>query len=1067
MAINDLNSHRLNSNSFTIYNASAGSGKTYTLTKEYLKILLKSPHNDSYKKILAITFTNKAVEEMKNRIVNSLFEFSKEQTADKSLSLLQDLSKETGLSIATIKDKSKAIIKDIIHNYSAFGISTIDKFTHKIIRTFAQDLELPSNFEIALDTDALLQEAVDSVIDKVGEDEKLTQFILEFTRNKTDDDKNWDISRELFEVAKLLTNDNNAQEVKEIEDKNFDDFKEIRQKLEEKVNELKEATKEEGRILKEFIASKGIQLDSFQSYFVNHLNNIELDEVKPTQKKYWEEEDIKVKKAAKDLQLIEAIKPEILHQLAKIYAKYGKISFYQAFLQNINPLSLLNAINQEFKRIQEEQNVLSISDFNKIIFNKIQGEPTPFIYERLGEKYRHYFIDEFQDTSEMQWKNLIPLIDNALASEENGIKGTLMLVGDPKQSIYRWRGGKAEQFIDLSKEDNSEDENQNPFSNKDKKVENLETNYRSFSEVIDFNNSFFKFLSGKFENEDYADLYENKSHQNTNNKKGGYVNISFIQADEEEGFDENEIGYSYKDLQYLEKSIETIKSIKEKGFSYGDIVLLTRKKDKGVLLANYLTENHIPILSSETLLIQNATEVKLLIALLRFLNNNKDDESKSFVLYFVAKYCQNEIPIHDFILELKDKTETEIETAFQQLGITISFKNCRTKSLYDAVEVLVNAFVKEKANTSYVQYFMDLVLEKDSKSQLGIAEFLEYWDKTGFQKSIPSPEGSDAVRIMTIHKSKGLEFPVVIFPFAEEDFSRKIRNKLWIDLEESDNIDFPKAFVNSRNEVKTYGEKANEIFEEKSQEELLDIINVLYVALTRAEEQLYIISNKLLTKKGDLVTNNLSYYFLEFLQKANKYNENQLEFDFGISKRISEPIPVENKSKNIELVTERFPFENIKIAQKEALLWGTEQQNAINFGNVLHEILANIETDKDIPLAIEKAVETGLISLKEKETVEKQIQEIVSHNELTDFFSGNGKILNEKTIIDSELGNIKPDKIVLHGKEAFLLDYKTGDKKDSHIRQIENYAKALTRMNFKVVKKALVYIGDKIEVVIL
>lgn len=324
MAINDLNSHRLNSNSFTIYNASAGSGKTYTLTKEYLKILLKSPHNDSYKKILAITFTNKAVEEMKNRIVNSLFEFSKEQTADKSLSLLQDLSKETGLSIATIKDKSKAIIKDIIHNYSAFGISTIDKFTHKIIRTFAQDLELPSNFEIALDTDALLQEAVDSVIDKVGEDEKLTQFILEFTRNKTDDDKNWDISRELFEVAKLLTNDNNAQEVKEIEDKNFDDFKEIRQKLEEKVNELKEATKEEGRKLKEFIASKGIQLDSFQSYFVNHLNNIELDEVKPTQKKYWEEEDIKVKKAAKDLQLIEAIKPEILHQLAKIYAKYGK-----------------------------------------------------------------------------------------------------------------------------------------------------------------------------------------------------------------------------------------------------------------------------------------------------------------------------------------------------------------------------------------------------------------------------------------------------------------------------------------------------------------------------------------------------------------------------------------------------------------------------------------------------------------------------------------------------------------------------------------------------------------------
>lgn len=443
----------MNSHSFTIYNASAGSGKTYTLTKEYLKILLKSPYDDAYRKILAITFTNKAVEEMKTRIVNSLFEFSKAETAEKSMSLLQDLSKETGLSVATIKDKSKAIIKNIIHNYSAFGISTIDKFTHKIIRTFAQDLELPANFEIALDTDALLQEAVDSVIAKVGEDDQLTSFILDFTRNKTDDDKNWDVSYELFEVAKLLTNESNSKELTSFEDKNFNDFKAIKKQLESEVLALKELSKNKGKQLKDFIVGKGIDMNSFQVYFINHLNNIENDELKSTQKKYWEEDDIKVKKGSKDLDTIETFKPEILSQLAKIYSIYGKVDFYQAFLQNINPLSLLNAINLEYKRIQEEQNVLSISDFNKIIFEKIQDQPTPFIYERLGEKYRHYFIDEFQDTSEMQWQNLIPLIDNALASEENNVKGTLMLVGDPKQSIYRWRGGKAEQFIGLSKED--------------------------------------------------------------------------------------------------------------------------------------------------------------------------------------------------------------------------------------------------------------------------------------------------------------------------------------------------------------------------------------------------------------------------------------------------------------------------------------------------------------------------------------------------------------------------------------------------------------------------------------
>lgn len=1050
-----------NTSSFTIYNASAGSGKTYTLTKEYLKILLKSKSDDAYKKILAITFTNKAVEEMKNRVVNSLFEFSKETTSEKSMSLLKDLSIETGISMATIKDKSKAIIKDIIHNYSAFGISTIDKFTHKIIRTFAQDLELPSNFEIALDTDVLLQEAVDSVIAQVGEDEELTQFILEFTKNKTDDDKNWDISYELFEVSKLITNENSVQEIKAFEDKNFDDFKSIRTVLENKVEELKESSKQIGKQLKEFISSKGIDMNSFQVYFVNHLTNIENDEVKPTQKKYWEEDDIKVKKGAKDLDTIEAFKTEILSQLAKIYGQYGKIDFYKAFLQNINSLSLLNAVNKEFRRIQEEQNVLSISDFNKIIFNKIQGEPTPFIYERLGEKYRHYFIDEFQDTSEMQWKNLIPLIDNALASEENGIKGTLMLVGDPKQSIYRWRGGKAEQFIELSKDEN-------PFSNKEKKVENLDTNYRSYSEVIDFNNKFFSFLSQKFENDNYSQLYKSTSFQNINEKKGGYVNISFIESNQEENedFDENEIGYSFKNLQYLEKTIETIRNVIEQGFSYGDIVLLTRKKNEGVLLANYLTENNIPILSSETLLIQNATEVKLIIALLRYLNNSKDEESKAIIFYYIARYCQNEIPIHDFILKLKNFSEDEIENEFKQLGVSISFKNCRTKSLYDAVEILVNAFVKEKSNTSYVQYFMDLVLEKDSKSQLGITEFLDYWDKIGFQKSIPSPEGSNAIRIMTIHKSKGLEFPVVIFPFAEENFSRNKGNKLWVDFDESDDINFPKAFINSKNDVKTYSENAKVVFEQKTQEELLDTINVLYVALTRAEEQLYVISNKLQTKKGDIVTNNLSFYFIDFLDSQGKFNNN-LEFEFGAAKRISKFKPKINSSKNIELVQHKFPFENIKIAQKEALLWGTEQQEAINFGNVFHEILANIKTKNDVKLAIDKAIETGIISLNDVDFIQSKILEIVNHDSLELFFSEEANVMNEQTIIDSEQGNIKPDKIVFYEKSALILDYKTGDKKKSHIFQINNYANALERMNFNVAKKALVYTGDKVEVVIL
>ena len=221
----------------------------------------------------------------------------------------------------------------------------------------------------------------------------------------------------------------------------------------------------------------------------------------------------------------------------------------------------------------------------------------------------------------------------------------------------------------------------------------------------------------------------------------------------------------------------------------------------------------------------------------------------------------------------------ELEKYLEALDLKISFKNCRKKSLYEAVEIIVATFIQEKTNTSYVQYFLDLVLERDNKTQSGISDFLDYWDKIGYKKSIPSPEGNNAVRIMTIHKSKGLEFPVVIYPFAEENFSANSRNKLWINFDEVEQIDFPKALVNQKKDVANYGEKAREIYEEKTQEEILDIVNVLYVALTRAEEQLYVISNHLVNKTG--LPNNLSSYFIEFLQKRNIYEEEKLQYEFG------------------------------------------------------------------------------------------------------------------------------------------------------------------------------------------
>jgi ATP-dependent exoDNAse (exonuclease V) beta subunit/very-short-patch-repair endonuclease len=1196
--------------SFSIYDASAGSGKTYALVKEYLKIILVANKNDAYRNILAITFTNKAVHEMKSRIVGSLSEFAKDEPSEKAQDLMRHLAIETELSIIQIKTKSQQIIKHIIHNYAAFDISTIDKFTHKVIRAFAHDLGLPMTFEVTLDTENLLIEAVDAIIAQAGEDETLTKLLIDFTMEKTDDDKSWDISREILETGRLVLNENNRNEITHFQDKTIAEFVEIKNKLAEACKILEKENTEFAESALLLIEKNGIDTKSFSgAYFPKHLQSIQEGKFNPKNKTYHESDDIKINKTARDGALIENIIPELLQILGTIYKNFEKRDFYKAFLKNITPLSLLNTVSNELAKIQGEQNVLSISEFNAIIHREIQNQPAPFIYERLGERYRHFFIDEFQDTSEMQWQNLIPLIDNATSSEFDGEKGTLMIVGDPKQSIYRWRGGKAEQFIELSKD-------HNPFNNPDKVLEHLDKNYRSYSQIIEFNNDFFKLLSNEFVHEDYKDLYANHSHQKSNAKTGGYVNISFIpkveeSEDDEEALDKTEL--------YLLATLNTIQKVQKQGFEYKDIVILTRKRGQGIAIANYLTEQGIPLLSSETLMIQNATEVRFIIHLLKYLKNNSDKESKAYFLHYLAQNSQDKLPIHDFIAQgMGCANEKDFENWLESFDVALSFQNIRKKSLYEAVEIIVSKFLSptlskgegaetrklgymtggnyshlliEKAQemrkrptnaenflwselksksignkfrqqhliddfivdfvclsrklvievdgdyhfteeqiqldnertitlnklgykvirftnndvltnihsvlniiqqeliklealqnsnlvasspspsgrvgegNAYVQYFLDIVLERDVRNQAGISDFLNFWDKNSDKFSIPSPEGNNAVRIMTIHKSKGLEFPVVIFPFAEEDYSRSPKDKLWINAEAED-FGLSKVLIDNSKAVEGFGEQAKLVYDQKSQEELLDNINVLYVALTRAEEQLYIISQYLKQRKDGEYPSNMASFFIKYLINEHVFDEEKLEYEFGNPTKLSTEKKHVDTTKTIPLVSEILNPKNIKIAQRESLMWGTYQQEAIEYGNVVHEILSYVKTKNDVDLAITKVVESGLITFNQKETVYKTIQEIVNHSELSICFAEGNEVLNEQTIIQKQGKTIKPDRMVLtKNREVFLLDYKTGTHNPKYQLQLENYQNAIELMGYKVVKKALIYIGKTINVV--
>ena len=1056
--------------SFAIYDASAGSGKTYALVKEYLKIILSASANDAYRNILAITFTNKAVQEMKSRIVGSLSEFAASEPNQKALDLMQDLVDDSQnatvkLSISGIQTKAQKIIKHIIHNYAAFDISTIDKFTHKVIRAFAHDLGLPMTFEVSLDSENLLTEAVDAIIAEAGNDEILTKLLIDFTMEKTDDDKSWDISREIFETGRLILNENNRNEIAHFEDKKISDFTAIKEKLTAEVKNLENENRSFALSALAIIDNANIDIKSFaRGTFPNHIQFIADNDDRMNKYKFIEIEQVKVNSKAKDKNQIEAVLPEILSLLVKVYSNNQKKDFYKAYLKNITPLSLLNTINDKLKNIQKEQNILSISEFNALIFNEIQNQPAPFIYERLGERYRHFFIDEFQDTSEMQWQNLIPLIDNATSAELNNEKGTLMIVGDPKQSIYRWRGGKAEQFIELSKAETDRDKN--PFNNPDVVVRSLKKNYRSYSEVINFNNDLFQMLANDFDNLDYRDLYENHLRQETNSKTGGYVNISFIPKIEDAEIDEDDDVDIDKSLLYVNATLTTIEKCQKEGFEYKDIVILTRKRAQGVAIANYLTEKKIPILSSETLMIANATEVRLIIHLLKYLQNSNDKDSKANFLQYLAENAQNELEIHDFIAAgMALEIESEFENWLEKCNVNLSFSNIRKIALYEAVEVLISKFLNLKISNAYLQYFLDIVLERDIRNQAGITDFLNYWDKNGENFSIPSPEGTNAVRIMTVHKSKGLEFPVVIFPFADEDYARKPKSKLWLDAE-PETFGLPKVLIDNSKAIESFGDEAADVYNQKKQEDLLDNINVLYVALTRAEEQLFIISSINLLANGDVKKNCMSTFFINYLSGKHLFDESRLEYEFGSKIKLSKTEKHIDKTKTIEIVNEVLNPKNIKIAQRESLMWGTHQQESIEFGNLVHEILSFVKTKNDVDLAITKSIESGLLTMSQKVAVAKSIQDIVNHADLKDCFANDVLVLNEQTIIQKEGKTIKPDRMVINkNNEVHLIDYKTGAHQAKYKLQLENYQSAIEKMGYKVTKKSLIYIGEQIEVV--
>ncbi|HHB52480.1 MAG TPA: hypothetical protein ENK75_05500, partial [Saprospiraceae bacterium] len=526
-----------------IYNASAGSGKTYTLVQEYLRIILHTEDPYKFKSILAMTFTNKAANEMKERVIKALIDLKTPNylKTDEQHKFLKETTENLKLSAKIIEERSAKILNKVLHHYSSFSVLTIDKFTHKIIRTFAKDLGISIDFDVELDVKSLRKNVTDLLFDNIGRNKELTHLMKRYAKDNLDQDKSWNFSRQLFEFSDLLFKEDALKSIEILKNVDAKVFNQVKDELKKEMAIFENKLKSQGDQAFSIIQKHNLSADDFKGksksvfgYF-KKLKEGDLAEPSNTLIKNYENGDWAHKDSVNiaTVESIQGVLAQYFKQILELFENdYKDYNLNIEIYKNINNLSLLKYLLKIVEDIKEEENILLISDFYKKISDLIIKEPIPFIYEHLGTRFEHFLLDEFQDTSRLQWVNLVPLVHNALASGNQNL-----IVGEGKQAIYRWRNGEVEQFTKLPNEIFNPDyieslqEAEQTFRDLGQKIE-LDNNYRSAKEIVNFNNELFKHLATNLA-PDLQYIYDDVK-QHPIKKHKGYVKARFKDDFEDE-----------------------------------------------------------------------------------------------------------------------------------------------------------------------------------------------------------------------------------------------------------------------------------------------------------------------------------------------------------------------------------------------------------------------------------------------------------------------------------------------------------------------------------------------------
>ncbi len=1066
-------------NKLSIYKASAGSGKTHALTQEFLKLAFGSESSSQFKHILAVTFTNKAADEMKERIVKELGILSQNPQKSANLDiLLQSLPSATA---ASISKRAQDILIQILHNYSQFAVGTIDSFVQRAVSSFSYEIGIHSGYKVELDYEKVVGDITHLLYGKINTDAELLQWLINFANHKIDEGKHWDFNAEItnltYEIFKETYQQNRINsstffDENQNPDSNIPKKEELinfSRKLVSEKYEFINALKSIGLQATRYINKPAIEIDSLGRNFKTITNYLTKKICSPKNNDDYIPNDTILnalegvenwvaKSAKKDVlaqvQQMHSYLSDCLRRAVSIYE--NEFSHYLTvcnILSNFHAFGILTDVAALLPQYRDDNNVLLITDTTLLLKQIIAQNDTPFVYEKIGNRYNNLLIDEFQDTSNFQWQNFKPLIINSLSNNNFNL-----IVGDVKQSIYRWRNGDWRLLLQKVEQD---------VGNEYIKNITLETNWRSQSNIVYFNNLLFqeapkiasKYLVDEDDMEsDSANIIEkaySDSYQQVpvgEKKIGGKVSIQFVEC--------KRIGMAAKWREGIEEKIpQCIENLLLTGYSPADIAILVRRNVEGKHIVDLLMDFQLQntdcqkynIISADSLFIRNSAVVRILIASLKLIINQADE-------------------LHRLALEflLKEKN-SKPELLSELVSKALIF---RKMSLYDLVENVISHFQLNQmvSEQPYLRSFQDVVLNFVRNEFADLEAFLDWWEEHSPELSLQLSSQQNAVQVLTIHKSKGLAFPVVIIPYCDWRLDHSAVNSpiLWCNTQGTEYEQFPALPIKYKHELrKTIFKKE---YEDEKLYTCMDALNMLYVAFTRPRQELIVFCPTDKTDKvsyiSDILYNALSSPLCktEIIEKHSaSFGDSDLLFQLATNHDVSKHLPfTKETTSNFEIAKyeNNAWSEKLKIKHDSTnyfIASDEHRKEKINYGTLMHEIMSKIQTIDDIYLVMKQMLFMGRISKSEMEPLKTKVEKFISFDKVKHWFTNDWQVISEAEILTAKGEKKIPDRIMASAEKTIVIDFKFGAPHESHKQQVSEYADLLQNMDFKNIEAYLYY----------